>query len=175
MKLFIACSARDKIPQKYFDGCEKLLSALLKENDLVFGACTTGLMGVAHKIALKNGREIIAATPKAYAYEAENTKCSQKIITDTVGERTEKALALSDGAIFLPGGIGTVYELFSAIESKRCKEFLKPIVIFNLDGYYDELLSFLEKIYAESFAKVLDKNNYFIAKTVEEVLNFLKD
>lgn len=52
MKLFISGSSKDNIPKKYFNNCQTLLEELMKENDLVFGACISGLMGLAYNIAL---------------------------------------------------------------------------------------------------------------------------
>ena len=158
MKLFIGCSANEDIPSKYIDDCRKFLDELFKrDNDLVFGACNKGLMGLAYNIALKNKRNIIGIYPEIYEYEANELSC-EKISTKTVNDRTSELIKNSDVLIFLPGGIGTVYELFTVIENKRGKEFNKPIIIYNSCGYFDKLLEFLGLMSNEKFVsnEVLD-------------------
>ena len=102
-------------------------------------------------------------------------KCTQEIITKTVSERTEGLIRESDVLIFLPGGIGTIYELFSSIESKRCHEFNKPIIIYNSNNFYDILLKFMNKMYNEKFVKEKDKDNYVIMNTKDEVITYLEN
>ena len=66
MKLFIGCSSSNDIPTEYFEDCKIFLEELMKENDLVFGACTTGLMGLAYNTALNNNREVTGICPEVY-------------------------------------------------------------------------------------------------------------
>ncbi len=81
----------------------------------------------------------------------------------------------SDAIIFLPGGIGTMQELFTAIEIKRSKEINKPIIIYNSNGFFDELLILLEKIYQENFADSLTSKNYHISNSIEDTLEYLNN
>ena len=79
----------------------------------------------------------------------------------------------SDICLFLPGGIGTINELFLAIESKRSHEFDKPIVIYNSCGFYDELLAFLNKIYQEEFTPSYIQDSYYISSNFNDILNYI--
>lgn len=175
MKLFIGCSSRNDIPKEYFDDCKKLLELLMEENDLVFGAYDSGLMGLAYNTALNSNRNVIGICPKAYEHDLNTLKCSTEIITETISQRTDGLISESDALIFLPGGIGTIYELFAAIESKRCHEFDKPIVIYNSNGCFDMLLEFMEKLYTENFSGEKDKNNYYVTDSISSVLEYINN
>lgn len=173
MKIFVGCSSRNDIPGKYYEDCKLLLDLLLKDNDLVFGAFYGGLMGLSYDIALKNNNKVIGICPEVYKHDFNNLKCNSEIIAKSVNERTEKVINESDILLFIPGGIGTIYELYVALECKRCHEFDKPIIIYNSNGFYDKLFEFMEVIYNEKFASVSDKNLYFLSNDKDEILSFI--
>ena len=173
MKIFVGCSSKNEISNKYKDECFKLLEKLFIENDLVFGAFDGGIMGISYNEALKNKREIIGICPDTYKEDFKTLKCSKEIITKNVSERIDKLILESDISLFLPGGLGTVNELFMFLESKRSHEFDKPIIIYNCCGFFDELLLFLEKIYNESFTMDYIKDSYFISNNINEILNYI--
>lgn len=175
MKLFIGCSSSDNIPAEYFNDCKVLLGELMKENDLVFGACNSGLMGLAYTTALRASRSITGICPDAYKGDLKTLNCDTEITTKSVSERTDSVISLSDALIFLPGGIGTIYELFTAIESKRCHEFDKPIIIYNSNGYFDNLLEFLDKVYEEKFSGFKDKRNYLVTNSISSILYYINN
>ena len=174
MNIFIGSSSSDNLEEKYYTSCEKLLNQIFKEeNNLVFGASNTRLMGLSYKIAKKNNKKVIGICPKIYKDDFSKLNCDKEIITNTVNERTTELINQSDILIFLPGGIGTIYELLSAIESKRSHEHNKPIIIYNLDNYFDKFLSTLDKIYKEKFTSQKVKDSYVICNKEEEVLKYI--
>ena len=175
MKLFIGCSSSNDIPTEYFNDCKVLLEELMKENDLVFGACNSGLMGLAYNTTLKANGNITGICPEAYKDDFKTLKCDTEITTKSVSERTDTVISSSDALIFLPGGIGTIYELFTAIESKRCHEFNKPIVIYNSNGYFDKLLEFMDKVYSEKFSGFKDKRNYLVTDSISSILYYINN
>ena len=132
MKIFVGCSASEDIPGKYRLDCNMLLDELFRENnDLVFGACNSGIMSDAYMSALGHGRNIVGICPEAYVDDFKDLKCTTEITTKNVNERTDGLIRESDVLLFLPGGFGSVYELFTAIESKRCHEHSREIIIYN--------------------------------------------
>jgi len=175
MKLFIGCSSSNDIPTEYFNDCKVLLEELMKENDLVFGACNSGLMGLAYNTTLKANGNITGVCPEAYKDDFKTLKCDTEITTKSVSERTDSVISSSDALIFLPGGIGTIYELFTVIESKRCHEFNKPIVIYNSNGYFDKLLEFMDKVYSEKFSGFKDKRNYLVTDSISSILYYINN
>ena len=174
MKIFVGCSASKDIPDFYFKKIEKLLNKILKENDLVFGGCDSGLMGIAYNIAKKNKRKVIGICPDIYKHDFKSLECDLELVTKNIAERTNELILQADIVLILPGGIGSINELFTAIECKRCHEFNKKIIIYNLNGYYDKLLEFLDKIYEEKFARVIDKELYFVTNKEQEIIEFMK-
>lgn len=175
MKLFVACSASRDIPNEYFTDCSNFLTKLMKDNDLVFGACKSGLMELVYDITKENKNKVIGICPDIYKHDFKELECDVEIITENISERTNNLIKESDALIFLPGGIGTINELFTAIELKRCHEFDKPIVIYNLNGFYDKLLVFLEKLYNEKFARIIDKDLYLVSDNLESILNYINN
>lgn len=175
MRLFIGCSSSNNIPKEYFEDCKVLLEELMKENDLVFGACNSGLMGLAYNTTLKTNGSITGICPEAYKDDFKELKCDTEITTKSVSERTDSVISSSDALVFLPGGIGTIYELFTAIESKRCHEFDKPIVVYNSNGYFDKLLEFMDKVYSEKFSGFKDKRNYLVTDSISSILYYLNN
>lgn len=175
MNLFIGCSSSNNISKEYFDDCKLLLEELMKENDLVFGACNSGLMGLAYNTTLKSNRNITGICPEAYKDDFKTLKCDTEITTKSVSERTDSVIYSSDALVFLPGGIGTIYELFTAIESKRCHEFNKPIVIYNSNGYFNKLLEFMDKVYSENFSSFKDKRNYLVTDSISLILYYINN
>ena len=174
MRIFIGCASSNDIPKKYREDCQKFLNKILRENDLVFGGDKKGLMELSYETAKKNGRTVISVIPKTYNHDLKINESDGEIIKDNIFGRTWGLIENSDASIFLPGGIGTIYEFFSLLESKRSHEFDKPIVIYNCHNYYRELIKLLDKIYKEKFTKEEVSDNYYIADNVEDVLNYLK-
>lgn len=175
MKLFIGCSSSSDIDNKYMKDCNIYLSELLKENDLVYGAYNEGLMGLSYEIAKENNRKIIGIAPKVFESDLVDLDCDKKIITGDILGRTGSLIKAADALIFLPGGIGTILELMAAIDMKRNCEFDKPIIIYNSYYFFDELVSFLNKIYDEKFSNGNVRDCYYFASDAKDTLNYIKN
>lgn len=173
MKLFIGCSSSNNIPDKYLKDCSNYLEELLRENDIIFGGCSTGLMGLAYNITKEYGNKVTGISPNIFKSDLDNIDCDQKIITDNISRRTEGLINEADALIFLPGGIGTIYELFTAIELKRSHEFNKPIILYNSNQYFTKLLDFLSTMYEEGFADCNIKSCYHISDSVSDTIKYL--
>lgn len=174
MRIFVGCSASDYIPKKYFDDCKIFLEELFKNGyDLVYGACNEGIMGLSYDIACNYNREVIGIYPEVYKNKSNNINCT-KVHRDTISERTNDLINFSDILLFLPGGIGTIYELFSAIEFKRAGEFNKPIIIYNSCGYYDKMLDLLELTYNEDFALRIVEENYYVCDNASDAIKYVE-
>lgn len=173
MKLFVGSSASQDISNKYLDDCEKYLDELLKDNDLLFGASDKGLMGISYKSARKNDRRISAILPKIYEDSLIELQCDENIITSNMIESTTELIKKCDAMIFIPGGFGTMYELFIALQLKICGEHNKPIIIYNSCGFYDNLCVFIEKLFDEKFAKKYVHDMYHISSSAEDTIKYL--
>lgn len=119
---------------------------------LVYGGARIGLMGAVANAAIAGGAEVIGIIPKKLENcEVAHSGLSRLIITQTMHERKMKMVELSDGFIALPGGIGTMDELFEVFTWLQLGFVKKPVAMLNTAGFYDKLISFLETMQAEQF------------------------
>ncbi len=142
--VFGASSSR--IDQKYID-CAAELGRLLAENGfgLVFGGGRVGLMGAVAQSVHMNGGHITGVIPEklnqpGIAYES----CDELIVTATMHERKAAMERRSDGFVVLPGGYGTLEELLEVLTLIQLGYLSAPVVLLNLDGYYDALMEQLK-------------------------------
>src|ERR1700751_4781424 len=138
----------------------KLLGQLFaKENIiLVYGGAKYGLMGVIADEVLNNGGKVIGILPHFLRNrEAAHERLSELILVDTMHERKIEMFELCDGIIALPGGFGTLDELFEIITWAQLGLHKKPIALLNVDGFYDSLIELIEKMVAKGFVKEENK------------------
>lgn len=169
MNIAIFCSSSEEINKKYIESSRNVLESLFeRNNNLVFGTYSKGIMGLSYRIAKENKRKVIGISPNEKDFL--NLKCDEEIITKSVNERTDNMIEKADVLLFLPGGIGTVYELFTAIEKKRNKEYYKPIYIYNETGFFNDILQILNKIFEEKFSSSRDGENYEVINEKNRLL-----
>ena len=178
MNIAVCCSSSNDINRKYLESSKRLLQLIFKgNNNLVFGAMDSGIMGIAYRVAKQNNRKVIGIAPEIYKEDFKELDCDKEILTKNVNDRTDELINNSDILIFLPGGIGTLYELMTAIEMKRSKEFDKPIILYNATGFFNDIIHMLDKTYAQNFTDFKVRLNYNIAndsRTVMDLLNKYK-
>ena len=152
MKIAVCCSSSNEISREYLETSKSTLEKVFeRDNDLVFGAMDSGIMGVAYRVAKRNNRKVTGIAPEIYKDDFLSLECDEEILTKDVSDRTNALINNSDVLMFFPGGVGTIYELMAAIEGKRSGEFDKPIIICNNTRFFDDTLRMLEKIYKERF------------------------
>ena len=174
MNIAVCCSSSNDINRKYLESSKRLLQLIFKgNNNLVFGAMDSGIMGIAYRVAKQNNRKVIGIAPEIYKEDFKELDCDKEILTKNVNDRTDELINNSDILIFLPGGIGTLYELMTAIEMKRSKEFDKPIILYNATGFFDDIIHMLDKTYAQNFTDFKVRLNYNIAKDSRTVMDLL--
>lgn len=173
MRLFVGSSASEYLDNKYYDDCKKFLDELFNaEHDLVFGASDSGIMGLSYDSAINNDRDVLGIYPVVYKDSAKNLEC-RKMEVASINERTEIIIKNSDVLIFLPGGFGTVYELFTSLECRRAYEFGKPIIIYNSCGYFDKLFEFLELTYDDGFSSRKIMDYYYVCSNARDCLDYI--
>ena len=155
MKICIYGAASSEIDKKFIKAGEELgKSIATRGHSLIFGGGRGGMMGAtARGVAEKKG-EIIGIAPRFFEENnAEITflECTKFIQTETMRERKKLLDECSDAFIVTPGGIGTFDEFFEILTLKQLGRHNKAIVVFNVDGYYDNLLSMLEYSIKEKF------------------------
>ena len=164
-----------KINPVYFKAAEEL-GGLLAEHHvrLINGAGSIGLMrGVADAV-LKNGGEVTGVIPRFMVEQNwQHTGLTELIEVESMHERKQKMANLSDGIIALPGGCGTLEELLEIITWKQLGLYLNPIIILNVNGFFDPLLEMLGKAIDENFMRQQHGDIWKVAQTPEEALRLL--
>ena len=139
---------------------------------IVYGGGRRGLMGALADGALAAGGEVVGVIPEALvAAEHANPDCTELIVVSTMHERKKAFTDLSDGFLTLPGGVGTMDELWEAISWAQLGYHLKPVGLLNALGYYDGLVEFYSHMSATGFVRA----EHAAIMLVEDALNPLLD
>ena len=120
---------------------------------IVYGGAEVGLMGAVASSAIERGGEVIGVIPELFAEKVKHNKLSQLHIVPTMHDRKKKMFDLSDGFIALPGGIGTIEEVFEILAWAQLGYHEKPCGILNVCGYFDSIIEFLEHSVNQHFLK----------------------
>ena len=164
-----------KIDAVYFQAADTL-GRLLAEHRirLINGAGSIGLMRSMADAVLKNGGEVTGVIPRFMVEQNwHHTGLTELIEVESMHERKRKMADLSDGIIALPGGCGTLEELLEIITWKQLGLYLNPIVILNINGFFDPLLEMLEKAIDENFMRRQHGDIWKVAQTPEEAVRLL--
>ena len=164
-----------KINPVYFKAAEELGSLLAEHHiRLINGAGSIGLMRAVADAVLKNGGEVTGVIPRFMVEQNwQHTGLTELIEVESMHERKQKMANLSDGIIALPGGCGTLEELLEIITWKQLGLYLNPIIILNVNGFFDPLLEMLGKAIDENFMRQQHGDIWKVAQTPEEALRLL--
>ena len=166
-----------KIAPVYFAVAEELGHLLASRGiNLINGAGSIGLMAATSNAALASGGTVTGVIPRFMIEQGwHHTGLTQLVETETMHERKHLMAEMSDGLIALPGGCGTLEELLEIITWKQLGLYLKPIVVLNIDGYFNPLLEMLQKAIDENFMRPEHGNIWVVANTPEEAVQLLYD
>lgn len=153
MRLCLYGGARDTVQEVYINSAFDLGSELARRgHTLVFGGGDTGMMGAAARGVKRQGGKMLGIAPYFFNVPGELfPQCDDFLFTDTMRQRKQAMEDRSDGFIVLPGGIGTLDEFFEIFTLRSLDRHDKPVALYNVNGYYDELLAFLKKAESETF------------------------
>jgi len=141
---------------------------------MVYGGGSNGLMGVTADAALSKGAKVTGIiTEQLDAIEVGHKGLTNLEIVSSMHERKSRMAELSDVIISLPGGVGTWEELFEALAWNQLGFYSKPIILFNVDGYYSSLYQFSKEAVEEGFLPVSTFDELFISEDLEEIYNFI--
>jgi uncharacterized protein (TIGR00730 family) len=166
-----------KIAPVYFAVAEELGHLLASKGiNLINGAGSIGLMAATSNAALASGGTVTGVIPQFMVEQGwHHTGLTQLIETETMHERKRLMADMSDGVIALPGGCGTLEELLEIITWKQLGLYLNPIVVLNVEGYFNPLLEMLHKAIDENFMRPEHGNIWVVAETPEEAVQLLYD
>ena len=174
MRIFISASSSNEIKDEYKVVTKYLCDELSKDNDLVFGCSKKGLMGICYNSFFNNNRNITAVCYEMYKEDLNGLNINNLHTAKTLEESNSLLVKLSDKILVLPGAYGTLSEFMCLLEEKRTGIHNKDIIMFNINGFYDELISLFDKIYNNV------SNNYNfndlckVFNTVDDVVEYIK-
>ncbi|KAL3592955.1 hypothetical protein D5086_011595 [Populus alba] len=176
-RVCVFCGSSPGKNPNYQHAAIQLGKQLVERNiDLVYGGGSIGLMGLVSQAVYDGGRHVLGVIPK--------TLMPREITGETVGEvkavsgmhqRKAEMARQADAFIALPGGYGTLEELLEVITWAQLGIHDKPVGLLNVDGYYDSLLSFIDKAVDEGFITPAARHIIVSAHTAQELMCLLED
>jgi len=171
----VFCASADGAHPSYRAAAEALGRTLAQHDiNLIYGGARVGLMCAAAEAALAAGGKVIGVIPEVLVdLEVAHQGITELHVTDTMHTRKALMGQRADAFIALPGGFGTFEELFEVLAWHTLKLHQKPILLLNINGFYDKLLSFLDHCVDEGLLKRKNREVLLSATTVEEALRLL--
>ena len=161
-----------------FPECARATAKAMVEHgvELVYGGGRLGLMGLVADSVLELGGKVYGVIPQLLVkLEVAHTGLTELHRVDTMGERKAVMSELSDGFLCLPGGIGTLDELFEAWSENALGFHKKPFCLLNVEGFWDGLIAFMDHATQSGFLSAQRRRQLLVAETPEEALKLLDD
>ncbi len=151
--LAVFCGSKNGNNPLYFEHTIQLGKLLAKHDiTLVYGGGNVGIMGRIADEVMNNGGKVIGVIPQVLVeWERQHTAITELFVVDNMHVRKKKMYELCDAAIILPGGFGTLDELFEMVTWNQLSIHDKTIFILNSGGFYDHLIAHINKMQEESF------------------------
>ncbi len=159
----------------YRNAAEELGRELAQRNiGVIYGGANVGLMQAVAESSLALGGRVIGVIPEVLVdLEVAHRGITELHITSTMHTRKEMMADLADAFLVLPGGYGTLEELFEVLTWQALKLHQKPIVLININGFYDKLLAFLDHCVLHGVLKERYREIPIVVGSIEEVLSAL--
>ncbi|QGY42998.1 TIGR00730 family Rossman fold protein [Maribellus comscasis] len=175
MNICVFSSSSNAISDVYFQEAEKL-GKLIGEggHTLINGGANVGLMEATTIAAKKAGAKTVGIIPERLnGYSLTSDNAHEVIVTADMQERKAKMREISDAFVAMPGGFGTLEEILEVITLRQLSYHTKPIVFLNTNNFYKYLIKQFETSYSEMFAREINRKSFYVAKTAEEVIDYL--
>jgi len=179
MNITVYCGALEGANPEYANRAREL-GAWMAENGhtLVYGAGNAGMMGAVSDGVIENGGKVIGVTPNFFV-KAEVTRddLTELIVPENMNERKAVMIELGDAFIALPGGTGTLDEISEVIALKRLGklgEINKPVMIYNIEGYYNRLFEYFDDMLASDYCEETDRNNIIEVRELSDIAEVMK-
>lgn len=175
MQVCVYCSSSNNISDHYFTAARALGYGLAGAGwPLVYGGGSVGLMGAVAEAVHQGGGKVIGIIPQELLdREIGYLQADELIVTTTMRERKRLMDESADTFVTLPGGFGTLEELLEIMTLRQLAYHDKPIIIINLDGYFDPLLEQFERIFSQGFTHGRYRGLYRVVSDVDEALELL--
>ena len=173
----VYCASSNQLKEDYYREARRLGNLLAEAGiRVVYGDGGIGLMGALADGVLDKGGEIVGVIPQFMVDEHwNNPRSSRTIVTNTMHERKAMMEKISDGMIALPGGIGTTEELFECLTWKQLGLHTKPVVLLNIDGWFDTIIKLIDEMVEAHFLRDIHKKMFVVVNTADEVIDALRN
>jgi uncharacterized protein (TIGR00730 family) len=143
--------------------------------ELVYGGGNAGLMGELARAALAAGGRVVGVIPRDLARQVSHVELSELILVDGMHERKQRMHRLSDAFVALPGGIGTLEEIFEAFTWAQLGLHSKPVALLDTAGFYAGLVAFLENMVGLGFLRREHFDSLIVAADPSELLRRMRE
>lgn len=176
-RLAVYCGSASPADPRYLELAREVGSTLAERGiGVVYGGGRLGLMGAVASGALDSGGEVIGVIPDALAKsEVANHDCTELITVSGMHERKQRFTDLSDGFITIPGGVGTMDELWEAMSWAQLGYHTKPVGLLNAFGFYDHLIAFNHQMAEIGFVRPAHQGILIAADTLPDLLDKMTD
>jgi uncharacterized protein (TIGR00730 family) len=173
----VYCSSSSAIDHAYVRAGAALGAGIAARGwALVYGGNSVGLMETLADAARAAGGRVIGVTPQSLVDKGiHDTRCDELIVTAGMRERKAIMEERGDAFVAMPGGLGTLEEIFEIIVGKSLGYHTKPIVLLNVEGFYDPLLTMIEHGIERGFIKEKARDLYFVSTTVDAAVRFIAE
>ncbi len=170
-------SSGTEIDKVFVEQTELLGEKLAKRgHSLMFGGGKNGLMGAAARGFTRGGGHITGVAPGFFkAGNVLYDKCDEFIWPESMRDRKKYMEDNSDAFIITPGGIGTYEEFFEVLTLKQLARLSKPIVVFNINGFFDKLLSVIDDNVRDGFVRAQTPELFKVTDNIDEVINIVEN
>lgn len=174
-RLAVYCGASAGGDPVFAETAKQLGQVMAKRKiDLVFGGGRLGLMGIIADAVLEGGGKVYGVIPEMLKdHEVAHTGLTELHVVTSMHERKAKMTELTDGFVAIPGGIGTLDELFEAWTWKALGYHGKPIGLLNVNGYWDSLNEFLDGVAGHGFMSAARREQLILSENIEDILDKL--
>lgn len=171
----VFCGSSRGFNNKYSEPTRELAKIFAKKNlNLVYGGANIGLMKVIADAVLKNGSEVYGVMPKNLAErEIAHSGITKMHIVETMAQRKQVMADISDAFVILPGGVGTMDELFEILSWNQLGFMKKPVGIYNIDGFFNHLIDYLDHAIKEKFLRQEHRDNMIVDDNPESMMKKL--
>jgi uncharacterized protein (TIGR00730 family) len=172
----VFCGSSDAVEEKYFAAARELGEKLARRRwRLVYGGGSVGLMGVLSRAVLAEGGHVTGVIPKALLDLGVGERgVSELVVTDGLRDRKAIMDERGDAFVALPGGLGTLEEVLEALTLKQLGYHTKPVVVLDLDGFYDPLWTQIQRGIDVGFIKPEFLDLWYPAPDVDALLRYLE-
>jgi uncharacterized protein (TIGR00730 family) len=176
-RITVFCGSSFGTEEIYKEQATLLGQTLAKQNiELVYGGANVGLMGAVADGILKEGGKAIGVLPNFLrSKEIAHLGLTELILVESMHERKTKMNDLCDGVIALPGGFGTLEELFEMLTWAQLGLHKKPIAILNIDGFYDSLIELTKVMVEKGFLKDVNQKMLLVSDNIDDLLDQMKN